>query len=66
MAKEAEEKSEYGAEAWVEHNHIIIAGCDAALAVDEEFIGKNKKKEAKVKVFPESLIKGVQFEEPII
>lgn len=66
LAKEAEEKSEYGAEAWVEHNRIIIAGCDAALAVDEEFIGKNKKKEAKVKVFPESLIKGVQFEEPII
>jgi hypothetical protein len=35
-SKDALEADEYGASNWVAHNERIVAGCDAALAVDED------------------------------
>jgi hypothetical protein len=54
-AEEAGRAGEYGADTWVDHNRRTLAGCDAALAVDDDLEGE---KGDTVRVFPGGGVKG--------
>jgi hypothetical protein len=58
IAERAMREEEYGASNWVEHNRLLLAGADAALAVDD---GESNASGELITVFPGGEMRGQPF-----